>query len=121
VALEQGTVFALALLLSLLTLLVALVRQAVLATSAEGSMLAIAAAGTLTTFAIHLNFESIYIALATATLSWLIIGLGMRQLSWRGRQPGQPPKGAGPRRSPRSAQNAGLGRPRAEPAAASTP
>jgi O-antigen ligase/polysaccharide polymerase Wzy-like membrane protein len=90
VALEQGTMIAAVLVLTLIVILLALVRGALAAAKAEESALAIAAAGTLAAFAIHLSFESIYIGLGTALLSWLIIGLGMRQLSWRGRQPGQP-------------------------------
>lgn len=118
VALEQGTVFAVALIAALMAILLALVRLAIMAATREASTLATAAAGTLTAFAIHLNFESIYIGLATALLSWLIIGLGLRQGSWRGRQPGNPP---GDGVSARNAQKAGLGRPGSAPAEVITP
>lgn len=116
IAYEQGVVFAALFIATLIAILLGLVRTALLARTETASTLSVAAAGTLVAFAVELNFESIYIAIGTVALSWVIIGLGMRQLSWE-----QPANGAGRRARRLSAQNAGFGRPAPGPAALITP
>jgi O-Antigen ligase len=83
IAHEQGFLFAVVLVGTLLGILVALVGRSLSSPTSEGSIFAIAGAGALAAFAFQINFESGYVALPTAALAWLIVGLGMRQLSWR--------------------------------------
>jgi O-antigen ligase len=81
-ALEQGALMTVLVIVALLAILAGLARAALTATRPAASAIAVAAAGTLVTFAVQLNFESIYIGIGTVLLPWLIVGLGLRTLCW---------------------------------------
>lgn len=83
IAYEQGFAWMVLFAATLAVLLLGLVREALLGADRQRSLFAIGAAGTLVSFAIVLNFESVYFEIGAALLIWMIVGLGLRSATLR--------------------------------------
>ena len=80
IAYEQGILMAIAFMITLLVVLGGLITTAVRTRNPIQSALAVAAVGTLVAFATQLNFEVVYFETPTVLASWILIGIGMRQV-----------------------------------------
>jgi hypothetical protein len=94
VAYEQGFVYGVLFIAALLLVMMGFLREATLAVTPLSALCSVAAAGALAGWGVMLNFESPYIGIGAAAGAWVVVGLGLRQIAWRGREPGLPPPAA---------------------------